>query len=315
MLPPMTETPDDVLQQVVEHQKRAPQIHDVLDASLKTFLLLEPWLAASSEHQKVKELLPRIRNQVVKHCETLDVSLIAAESGWHMADNAITVFGELSSRTASADDIRESIALISERSGQTGESVATVLIAVRSDRIALQSAKKELEDTRNRVEEEKKEHIRNITQTQTHHHGVSGMVEGIVRKIKGRPKNTSYILVSLPILLPIMAGRIDWDERIKHMRERDHKYYTCEQAINQLEAGITHIQLLEHYIDGLARYWAALDMTMKAISVRLESLQKNPKSRMAFSDLRKKYEGIKKDFFDYMTGIQKVQDYVKAQLK
>ncbi|CAG7849855.1 SubName: Full=Uncharacterized protein {ECO:0000313/EMBL:CCA71724.1} [Serendipita indica DSM 11827] len=301
MLPPMTETPDDVLQQVVEHQKRAPQIHDVLDASLKTFLLLEPWLAASSEHQKVKELLPRIRNQVVKHCETLDVSLIAAESGWHMADNAITVFGELSSRTASADDIRVNRIDFRE---------------IRPNRrVSLQSAKKELEDTRNRVEEEKKEHIRNITQTQTHHHGVSGMVEGIVRKIKGRPKNTSYILVSLPILLPIMAGRIDWDERIKHMRERDHKYYTCEQAINQLEAGITHIQLLEHYIDGLARYWAALDMTMKAISVRLESLQKNPKSRMAFSDLRKKYEGIKKDFFDYMTGIQKVQDYVKAQLK
>ena len=105
----------------------------------KEILLLILHNSGSSDHQKVQAVLPKIRDHVRQHCETLNLSAKVAENGWSMADNAVTVFQELVNDKASPEDIQEAISLLSESSGQINESVGNVLTAIRSDRTQLLS--------------------------------------------------------------------------------------------------------------------------------------------------------------------------------
>ena len=142
--------------------------------------------------------------------------------------------------------------------------------------------------------------------------------------MKSRPKGISHIVVSLPLLLPVMELHIDLsdDKGMKQMRgrslpvpeipnskeslttERSRQFHSCEQAIKQLEEGISHIKVLEEHLIPLTEYWTELGLILGQISKRLEALRKDPTLKMQFRDLHKKYERVRGDFLNYKLGVR-----------
>jgi hypothetical protein len=294
----------------------------LVDSARKSFVLIEPWSYAKSDHREVTTLISEVQIQVTAYYTAIDTSIGVAEQGYSFANDCYDLCEFLLDPQNSEKDLTHYVTdmrekaqtayLAAKETSEKFRSVRRGLNEITSGIPAAVATVQAREEEQLGQEQYEEKRARRVIMVGGAVGAAGAALAGGAALLTGIAALHGLILF-IPIILPLiaLATKTVSDRYDRSAQDRGTQAISCSEAIAQLHKAATDLSELTRQMDDFADWWQEMDTMLKTIVSRISQLRADrvARSRLRIISIQKGWGQVRGQYLDYKTDISKLQDY------